>query len=89
LFEIHDEFDCFLGDGYIVIGADENLDSKFVLDFSHLPAKIRWVNVQSFRRLPEVPLARNSENIFEFSEWGSTSHEFTTRMKWSLQIRRR
>jgi hypothetical protein len=45
--------------------------------------------MQSFRRLPEVPLARNSENIFEFSEWGSTSHEFTARTKWSLQIRRR
>lgn len=41
----------------------------------------RMVDVKSFRCLTEVQLARNSENILELSEWGSTSHEFTIRMK--------
>jgi hypothetical protein len=83
LFDIHDEWPCFLGDGYEVIGSDEDGKLKFLLECLHLTADVRLVDVKSFRCLSEVQLARNSEEVFELSERGDNSHKFTTRMKWS------
>jgi len=88
LFERQDKWLCFVNDGNVVIFAEEDVEPYFLLDFSYLPAESRWVNVKSFRRFTEVQLTRNSEDILELSEWGSTSHEFTTRMKSSESNRR-
>jgi hypothetical protein len=49
---------------------------------------MRFVNVKTFRCLTEVQLTRNSEKVFELSEWGNTSHKFTTKMKWFVPNRR-
>jgi hypothetical protein len=79
LFEREHEWLGFLNDRNVVIFAKEDVEPNFLLDLSYLPAESRWVDVKSFRRFPEVQLARNSENILELSEWRSTSHEFTIR----------
>jgi len=81
LSERQDERLCFVGNGYIVIGANEDMKAKFLLDVSYLSAESRWINMKSLRGFPKVQLARNCENVFELSEWGSTGHEFTIRMK--------
>jgi len=83
LFDFHDEWSCFLGDGYEVIGSDEDGKLKFLLECLHLSADVRLVDVKSFRCLSEVQLARDSEEVFELSERGDNGHKFTTRMKWS------
>ena len=81
LFDIHDEWPRFFGNRYEVIGAGEDSKLKFLLECFHFSADVRLVDVKSFRCLSEVQLARNSEKVFELSEWGSASHEFTTSMK--------
>ena len=75
LFEVHDEWPCFLGDGYEVIGAGEDGKLKFLFECFHLSADVRLVDVKSFRCLTEVQLARNSEKVFELSERGNNGHK--------------
>jgi len=60
LFDIHDEWPRFFGDGYEVIGAGEDGKLKFFLECFYFSAHVRWVDVKWFRCLSEVQLARNS-----------------------------
>ena len=83
LFDVDDEWLCFLGDSDEVIGAGEDSKFKFLLECFYLSAHVRLVYVKSFRCLSEVQLARNSEEVFELSERGDNGHKLTTRMKWS------
>lgn len=83
LFDVDDEWPCFLGNRHEMIGAGEDGKLKFLLECFHLSADVRFVDVKSFRCLSEVELARNSEEIFELSERGNNGHKLTTRMKWS------
>jgi len=83
LFDVHDEWPRFLGNGDEVIGAGEDGKLKFLLECFYLSADVRLVHVKSFRCLSEVQLSRNSEEVFELSERGDNGHKLTTRMKWS------
>ena len=83
LFDVDDEWPCFLGNGHEVIGTGEDSKLKFLLECFYLSAHLRLVHMKSFRCLTEVQLARNSEEVFELSERGDNSHKITARMKWS------
>jgi hypothetical protein len=52
-----------------------------------LPADGRLHNVNTFRGPAKVQFARDSQNVFQFTEWGSCTHDVTASSGMALQGR--
>jgi hypothetical protein len=70
-----------------VIVSSEDVEAQFCLDFPYLPANGRLHNVNTFRGSAKVQFARDSQDVFQFTEWGCRTHDVTASSGMALQGR--
>ena len=64
--------------------SSEESKSKFAFVLKDRPAEVGLRNVKSTCRPAEVQFPRHGQGEHQFLKWGSKTHEFTARMKWSV-----
>ena len=70
-----------------VIVSSEDVEAQFRFDFPDLPANGGLHNVNTFRGPAKMQFARDSQDVFQFTEWGSCTHDVTAPSGMALQGR--
>jgi hypothetical protein len=72
-----DERSSRIGKSHKVMISAEDFEAHFLLEYPDLPTHGRLRNVKAIRRLAKVQFTGDRQDVLQFTEWGSSTHEYT------------